>query len=131
MFQKAILAGIIALVGACVRDETVRNYGASDRIWQLVELNGNPFAETASLSFADTDRISGSGPCNSFAGTMSVPYPWFKAEALLSTKMACPALSQETLFFTSLGQATLAEVLGDTLILSNTDGLEMVFTADG
>ena len=41
--------------------------------------------------------------------------------------MACDSLSAETVFFTALGDMTLAEVVGDTLILSNDKGREMVF----
>jgi heat shock protein HslJ len=60
---------------------------------------------------------------------MTVPYPWFDAGPIASTRLACPALDAEVAFFAALGQATLIEVGGDTLILSNPDGLKMVFTA--
>jgi heat shock protein HslJ len=43
--------------------------------------------------------------------------------------MACENLSAETVFFAALEEMMLAEASGDTLILSNTDGREMVFVA--
>ena len=45
------------------------------------------------------------------------------------TRRACPELPEETAFFKALEQMTLAEVVGETLILSNTEGGEMVFEA--
>jgi heat shock protein HslJ len=129
MVKIAAFAMILATVVACDRDETLRSYGASDKTWRLTELDGQPFDQTATITFSQKDRIVGQGPCNSYTANMSVPYPWFKAEALISTKMACPALTDETRFFNALGQATISEVLAGTMILSNTDGLKMVFTA--
>jgi heat shock protein HslJ len=129
MFKNALIALAIASVFACDKDETLRSYGASDKTWQLIELNEKPFAQPATLTLSQNDRILGQGPCNGFSANMIVPYPWFKAEALISTKMACPALAEETRYFNALGQATISEVLGDTMILSNTEGLKMVFKA--
>jgi heat shock protein HslJ len=47
----------------------------------------------------------------------------------LSTKMACPDLKAEYKFFKALEAMTLAEVLNDVLILSTSEGREMVFKA--
>jgi heat shock protein HslJ len=43
--------------------------------------------------------------------------------------MACPDLAAETTFFATLENMTLSEASGDTLILSNPDGRQMVFVA--
>jgi heat shock protein HslJ len=43
--------------------------------------------------------------------------------------MACPDLAAESQYLTALGEMTLAEVSGPTLILSNDAGRSMVFTA--
>ncbi|MEM9580800.1 MAG: META domain-containing protein [Pseudomonadota bacterium] len=44
--------------------------------------------------------------------------------------MACPDLAQETLYFDALERMSLVEVQGDTLILSNDTGEQMVFRAE-
>jgi heat shock protein HslJ len=129
MLRSAALALALAFLGACKADETLRSYGAADKTWQLVELNGVAFTDTATLTFPEKHKIAGSGPCNRVGATLDVPYPWFEITQIVSTKMACPALPQETAFFDSLSNATLSEVLGDTMILSNPDGLSMVFKA--
>ncbi len=116
-------------IDACQGDETARAYGAGDREWTLIEVNEVAFDARATLRFPAAGKIAGDGPCNSYVATMTVPYPWFDAGLIASTRLACPALDAEVAFLAALGQATLIEVGGDTLILSNPDGLKMVFTA--
>ena len=120
---------ILLALGACRADESVRAYGADDKEWRLIELNEHPFTARATLTFPETGRIAGNAPCNSYSGTMTVPYPRFEAGPIAATKMACPDLAAETAFFAALDAVTFSEVLADTMILSNTDGLRMVFTA--
>lgn len=118
---------LLASLTACRGDETVRAYGGADQIWTLKELNGASFPANATLTFPKEGEIAGQGPCNRYFGAMTAPYPWFDAGPIGSTRMACPNLESETTFLTALEAATLSEVAGNTLILSNTDGLEMVF----
>ena len=120
---------LLVLLPACRDDESVRAYGAADKQWRLIELNDQPFIAKATLTFPEEGRIAGSAPCNSYSGTMTVPYPWFEAGPIAATKRACPDLAEESAFFAALDAVTLSEVLGDTMILSNTDGLSMVFKA--
>lgn len=127
------LLGICALLlmslTACRADETVRAYGGGDHTWTLKLLNDAAFPAKATLTFPKTGEIAGQGPCNRYFGAMNVPYPWFDTGPIGSTRMACPDLAAETVFLKALEDATLSEVLGDTLILSNTEGLQMVFKA--
>ena len=118
---------LLASLTACRDDETVRAYGGADQIWTLKELNGAPFPAIATLTFPKEGEIAGQGPCNRYFGAMTAPYPWFDAGPIGSTRMACPNLAAETTFLAALEAATLSEVAGNTLILSDTDGLEMVF----
>lgn len=131
MMRFSLLIVFLFLIAACRQDESVRAYGAADKEWQLIELDGKPFDAKATLTFPEVGRIAGQAPCNRYSGSMTVPYPWFKAGPIAATKRACPDLASETAFFSALDAATLSEVLNDTLILSNTDGLSMVFKSDG
>ena len=74
-------------------------------------------------------EVTGTGPCNAFTSTIEVPYPWFKLGPIASTRKACPALAAETAYFRALKEATLVEVSGPVMIISNTDGLNLVFNA--
>jgi len=121
----------VVLLAGCFHDETVAGYGGADKVWRLKELDGAPFSARATLTFPKRGRIAGEGPCNGYGGDMTAPYPWFDAERLISTEMACPGLLQEQAFFAALNAVTIAEVLGDTLILTGEGGREMVFKADG
>ncbi|APE42274.1 META domain-containing protein [Sulfitobacter alexandrii] len=121
----------LLILGACDRDETVRGHGGADREWRLVTLQGAPFDARATLSFPEEGRIAGEGPCNSYSTSNIAPYPGFDAGPIASTRRACPDLAAESAFFTMLEAATLSEVTGDTLILSDEDGALLTFKADG
>ncbi len=119
---------LLLALAACREDETVAGYGAAGVIWRLETIDGAAFAASATLTFPAEGEISGEAPCNRFFGRMETPYPWFEAKNLAVTRRACPDLPAESAFFAALGAMTLAEVSGDTLILSTPEGREMVFT---
>ncbi|SPH16599.1 hypothetical protein DEA8626_00109 [Defluviimonas aquaemixtae] len=127
MCLSPLCLALSATLGACAGDETLSGHGAREGTWRLSELDGAAFEARATLGFPAPGRISGDGPCNAFNGTQGAPYPWFQAEMLLSTRRACPDLQAENAYFRALTEMTLAEVQDDILILSNTDGREMVF----
>lgn len=129
--MKYVAFLLILISAACFKDETLRGYGGADKVWTLTELDGAPFGATATLTFPEEGAIAGRGPCNSYRATMTVPYPWFEAGPVMSTKMACPDLQREAQFFEALSAMSLSEVLGDVMILSTPDGREMVFKAGG
>ncbi|EPX76941.1 META domain-containing protein [Litoreibacter arenae] len=126
MIRAALLA--VALLASCT-DETISGYAADGAVWQLETLNGKPFTARATLTFPEEGKIAGQAPCNSYFGQQTAPYPWFAVDALGSTKRACPDLKAENDFFATLGEMTLSEAAGTTLILSNDAGDEMVFKA--
>ena len=117
------------LLAACAADETVSGYTQGATQFTLQSLNGAPFPARATIDLSTPGRVTGDGPCNSYSGRQTVPYPWIEINALTATERACPALSEEAAFFNALAGVTLAEISGGTLILSNLDGREMVFHA--
>ena len=123
------IALVTALAG-CWGDETISRYAGRDTVFRLIELDGAPFSARATIQFSQEGAITGQAPCNGYFATQTVPYPWFKAEGIGATRMACPDLNTETQFLTALGEMGLSEVFGDTLILRNDAGREMVFKAD-
>jgi heat shock protein HslJ len=129
MKQPLLLLASLVL-SACYGDETVRAYGAADKVWTLIELRDTRFTATATLSFIEKGRIAGKAPCNNFNASQDAPYPWFNVGPIASTRMACPEMAAEHAFFEALSEATVSEVLGDTLILSNDDGVLLTFKSD-
>ena len=117
----------LAALSACVADETLSGYAGAGSRWELREIDGTPFPAAAFLEFPEPGVIAGEAPCNRFSGRQTAPYPWFQVERLLATRRACPALAAEQLFLDALAKVTLAEVQGDTLLLSDPAGPVMVF----
>lgn len=120
MIATAFLAG-------CVGDETLTAFAQDDTVFHLAQIDGAPFAARATIDISVPGEVSGQGPCNSYAADQTAPYPWFDLGPIRSTRRACDSLQAEQQFLTTLRAMTIAELLGDTLILSNTDGAEMVF----
>lgn len=127
--MRLLLVLMFALaIAACKYDETISGYADQGATWVLVELGGKPFTAHATISFPAKGKVMGQGPCNKYSSTQTVPLPWFKLGAIVSTKMACPELNKEQQFFAALSEMRLAETLGGTLILSDDSGREMLFT---
>lgn len=125
--RAAFLLTAMLGLGDCGGDETVAGYGGGDVTWALAELDGTAFEARATLGFPEEGRIEGEAPCNRYSGDQTAPYPWFRAEKIAATRRACPELDAEQAFLTALESMTLSEVAGDTLILSNDAGRQMVF----
>lgn len=118
---------LATLLGGCVSDETLTRYAPADTVFELVSLDGISFRETATLDISKPGWIRGRAPCNTYTASQTAPYPWFEIGPIATTKRACPAQVSETNFFEALGQMTIAEFGNGLLILTNTDGREMVF----
>ncbi|WP_416513837.1 META domain-containing protein [Aliiroseovarius sp. YM-037] len=125
--RRLMLSVPFAFLAACYGDETISGYADPEAVWVLAELNGTTFSERATLAFPEEGKIAGEAPCNRYFGEQTAPYPWISIERIGATKRACSAMSEEIAFLNALGQMTLAEVAGGTLILSNEAGGEMVF----
>lgn len=126
--RAAFLLIAMSILGYC-KDETVSGHGGAGATWVLHSIDGTPFAARASLQFPEEGGLAGEAPCNRYSGTQTLPYPWFRAEALITTKRACPDLEAEIHYLRALADMTLVEVTGDTLLLTNDAGREMVFRA--
>ena len=117
------------LVSACFPDESISGFIEPTAEYHLVEVDGAPFDGTATIAFPETGKVVGQAPCNRYFATQTAPYPWFALEGIGATRMACEDLPTESAFFIALEEMALSEVSGDTVILSNTDGRQMVFVA--
>lgn len=126
--MKFLSVVILVFLSACARDESLRAYGADDDVFALQTLNGQAFNARASVSFPRAWQIVGAGPCNTFSGPQTAPYPWFAPGPLTVTKRSCPQQDQEAAFLSALGRMTVAIVKEFSLTLSNDDGEQMVFS---
>ncbi|SMX39786.1 META domain-containing protein [Octadecabacter ascidiaceicola] len=119
----------LLFASACFPDESISGFVEPTAEYHLVEIDGAPFDGTATIAFPEPGRVAGQAPCNRYFAAQTADYPWFALDGIGASRMACPDLNLESAFFTALEDMTLAEVSGDTLILSNTGGRQMVFVA--
>lgn len=129
--MRALIFGLLLFgLPASCQDETLTGYADPNAVFVLQEMDGTPFKERATIQFDTTGQVRGTGPCNRYSATLSVPYPWFELGPIAASRRACPALSIEAAFFRNLTAMRLAEVQGRVLILSTTEGRELVFRAE-
>ena len=91
-------------------------------LWRLDQIDGTPVAAMVTLDLTEQGRIAGQGPCNRYSGENQAALPALRVAALISTKMACPDLTLETVYFTALTAATAATLGKDDLLVVTGDG---------
>ena len=111
-------------------DETVSGYADRDAVYRLEELGDRRVPWQATITFPEPGRAAGQAPCNAWSAELRVPYPWFELGPIAATRRACLQMDGEAEFFEALSRATLAEVLGPVLILSDDTGPLLVFRAE-
>jgi heat shock protein HslJ len=80
--------------------------------------------------FGGGGSVAGNGGCNTYNGPYTVDGSAIAIGPLMSTKMACPTLDQETAFLAALAASTTFVISGDTLELRDDEGaLQVSFTA--
>lgn len=126
---KIFAFSFVAILSACAGDESISGFADPQAEYELVQLDGATFNATATIVFPHAGDVVGRAPCNRYFATQTLPYPWFNLDGIGATRIACPDLPLETVFLAALEDMTLAEVLGNTLILTNGDGRKMVFVA--
>lgn len=120
---------LLPLAALGCSDETISGYADPGAIYELEEIAGVPFEAMATIVFPDQGRAEGRAPCNRWFAAQSAPYPWIDLGPIGATKRACPDLEAEVQFFKFLESASLAEVSGSVLILTDEDGQSAVFRA--
>ena len=129
MLRLTTFATLLVL-GLCA-DETISGYADTETSDRLTEIDGERITFSATISFPEAGRVSGRAPCNTYSATQTAPYPWFEMGRTVATRAACPDLDKEQEYLNLLRQMTVSEVSGGVLILSNDDGRQMVFQAEG
>jgi heat shock protein HslJ len=126
--RALIAAGAFSMTAvACMTKKSGGNVAMLTGIdWRLVDIRGQPavppdMAKRPWLHFDDSSHVFGSGGCNRASGKYTFTGTSIRIGPLAATKMACldTALTrQEDQFFSALDAADLAEITGDTLVLS-------------
>ncbi|KAF0115396.1 MAG: hypothetical protein FD150_1064 [Rhodobacteraceae bacterium] len=113
-----------AALAACVTPALSNDITGID--WHLVGLEGQQVAWEASLRL-DGDKVTGMAPCNRFFGTNTAALPDVSFGAIGATKMACPDLAAESVFFEAMQAMQRSELDQGHLFLIGPEGRIMEF----
>jgi heat shock protein HslJ len=81
--------------------------------------------------FGGGGTVAGNGGCNQFSGPYTIDDGAIEIGPLVATKMACPALDQESAYFAALEAATTWSIRADQLELRDAAGALQVSFAAG
>ncbi|HSF46449.1 MAG TPA: copper resistance protein NlpE N-terminal domain-containing protein, partial [Chitinophagaceae bacterium] len=91
---------------------TLANAPITDTYWKLTELLGKPVDTTIKrkplfIQFDQAGKVTGSGGCNNISGTYTAdPNGKLTLSKMISTRMACPAMQDESAFLQALSKVT-------------------------
>lgn len=95
--------------------------GLAGTEWRLVEMDGQALPErpAATLAFNEPGKVTGSGSCNRFFGSVTVSGHQIGFSQVGATKMACmgPAGQLEPRYFSALQQAQRYEIKDSQLLI--------------
>lgn len=114
----------LVALAACVTPTLSADITGID--WYLVGLEGQEIGWDATVRI-DGDKVTGKAPCNRFFGTNTASLPDVSFGAMGATKMACPDLVAETVFFEALQAMQRAELDQGHLFLIGPEGRIMEF----
>ncbi|WP_333818035.1 META domain-containing protein [Tabrizicola sp.] len=97
--------------------------------WRLVGMEGQKVGWSASIRF-EGEKVGGKAPCNSWFGKNAADLPAVSIGMIGATRMACPDLTAETLYFEALKAMQRAELDQGHLFLIGPEGRVMEFARD-
>lgn len=132
-FLLVSLALLGALLASFVPAAAQADTGLAGSGWKLVSINGTDVLEGSSitLEFGADGSLSGSGGCNGYGGSFTIDGDSFSVSGVMSTLMACAddaVTAQEAAYFAALQAATGYSVSGEELIISDAEGMQLVFS---
>ena len=125
--MKFVALVILMSLSACLKDETISGQSDASEVWALVRMNETEISTPITLTFPEKGKIAGRAPCNRYFASQNAPLPWFEAGPIAATKVACPELALESLYFQTLASITLIERTGDVLLLNGDQGEVLEF----
>ena len=137
-FLNLVIVMVVMLLSVQGTPAQDSSSGLFGKTWTLTEMEGRKFsADKPNIIFdREQKRVSGSGGCNRFSGTVEIDGSKMKFSRLIITKMACldaELQNVETTFLRLLETTTRFELQANTLQLYANDSLVLAFaeqTAD-
>ncbi len=115
------------LLGACAQGTSS---APLDGNWLVEDIGGRGVIDRArsTIAFDDQGRVSGSGGCNQFNGSVAIEENSLTFGPLASTRRACPGamMDQEDRYFIALDAARSYRYDGSYLFLSDESGNDLL-----
>lgn len=133
MLMKPLAVLSLVFLAACQpggdtsAPDTVPTEAELAQVWRLERLNGETFAERATLDLTDPARATGQAPCNRWFAAREVQLPAFRFGMFGATRMACPALEAERRYLDAMAGVDAARLSDGRLILTGPGGLMLEF----
>jgi len=120
MREIVILAFFLSMVSC----GNVSNNILKSELWHIIEIGGVlDFEKQPSIGFDIAEsRITGNSGCNNFFGKLNIDKDKISFENVGATRMACPDMSTEDLFFKALDEISSYEIVDNVLHLYSLDG---------
>jgi copper homeostasis protein (lipoprotein) len=112
--------------------ESAPRAGLANTRWRPVRIGDRPVSVSGQrrepwiVLDSRSNRVTGSGGCNQFAGSYEAGRGTLRFGPLISTKVACPSSDTETAFFRALGDTRRYRVLSRVLELLDDGGRLLV-----
>lgn len=111
----------------CQTDETLAGYAERHVAYHLVEQAGQDNVPSTIFRITGRKQFSVTTPCGSFAGRFTAPLPWIEIPEPNHTPAPCEETAAVALVIGDLTKATLAEIAGDVIMLSDDAGPILTF----
>ncbi len=85
--------------------------------WVLTHADDKQVTYDATLVFDAEDRISGQAPCNEYFSSLTRNETSVAIGAIAATKMACPRLAEETVYFNALSGVSMVSMSTTEVVL--------------
>lgn len=117
---------IFTLFACKTKKGTAQSEKLDNSSWEVVLLGSEKTKSTQTITIIDSS-IKGKAACNGFGGKIKLnDSNLITLSDIVSTKMACPNLSEETIFFQKLKNSTNYKLVKEELSFYNSDNKLLV-----
>lgn len=135
---RILAVGALLILAGCAYKGPKTDPGSgttlSNTYWKLIAVDDIEYdpvdkEHDTHLILRPDHRVTGFGGCNNFSGSWLLEDGQLVLGPLLSTRMACPDMDFERAFLVALDGRVTADITGDLLVITGTDGTELTFKA--
>lgn len=104
----------------------------TNTLWKLIQIDGKPVPPQEGeirLRFPDAKQFLGTTGCNDYSGGYDLEDTSLALRSITATEKACDNIKVEQRYFRLLGEVETYQIKGDTLTLSSSGEVLLMFEA--